>query len=196
MDDTAGCSVGADNVLGPRIHESCRAFDFTLLFEDGIFITLPAIAFPPAPTWTALFTDSQVQEVNIIEAGILQAGIPQALVRFIPCITNQLELGSPLTAILASSRLPRISCAKFCFANEFESHLRFARCDSSIECWSFIYSRRPAVHLPFKSTCRLSLWFGAVGIATTTNFVAHFLGNGTTGTVDGSLYFDRCVCYY
>ncbi|TWU72314.1 hypothetical protein ED733_000129 [Metarhizium rileyi] len=45
MDVAAACPVGADNVFGPRIEESCRSFDFTLLLEDGIFIALPACLF-------------------------------------------------------------------------------------------------------------------------------------------------------
>ncbi|KAJ5085131.1 hypothetical protein N7532_009902 [Penicillium argentinense] len=39
------CPVGSDNTLGPRISVPCRPFDFTLLFEDGFFILLPAFVF-------------------------------------------------------------------------------------------------------------------------------------------------------
>lgn len=45
MDVAAACPVGADNIFGPRVEESCRSFDFTLLLEDGIFIALPACLF-------------------------------------------------------------------------------------------------------------------------------------------------------
>lgn len=39
------CPLGSDKVFGPRIDASCRAFDFTLLFEDIFFACLPAAAF-------------------------------------------------------------------------------------------------------------------------------------------------------
>ncbi|KAJ5354982.1 uncharacterized protein N7496_012194 [Penicillium cataractarum] len=39
------CPLGSDNVLGPRILEECRPFDFTLLFEDAIFAVVPASTF-------------------------------------------------------------------------------------------------------------------------------------------------------
>lgn len=35
----------ADNRFGPRIDVECRAFDFTLLFEDIFFNCLPATIF-------------------------------------------------------------------------------------------------------------------------------------------------------
>ncbi|KAH8689094.1 putative multidrug resistance-associated protein [Talaromyces proteolyticus] len=39
------CPVGADSQLGPRVAFDCRAFDFTLLFEDIFFGALPAAVF-------------------------------------------------------------------------------------------------------------------------------------------------------
>ncbi|KAM4064465.1 ABC transporter [Hirsutella rhossiliensis] len=42
--DTA-CPSGADSEFGPRVHVACRAFDFTLLFQDAFFIALPAAVF-------------------------------------------------------------------------------------------------------------------------------------------------------
>ncbi|KJZ71681.1 hypothetical protein HIM_08919 [Hirsutella minnesotensis 3608] len=39
------CPSRADSELGPRVHVACRAFDFTLLFEDGFFTALPAAVF-------------------------------------------------------------------------------------------------------------------------------------------------------
>jgi hypothetical protein len=37
------CSVGIDNTFGPYAGRSCRGgFDFTLYFEEGILIILPA----------------------------------------------------------------------------------------------------------------------------------------------------------
>ncbi|CAG8907277.1 unnamed protein product [Penicillium egyptiacum] len=38
-------SLEADNRFGPRVSIDCRAFDFTLLFEDIFFISLPAAVF-------------------------------------------------------------------------------------------------------------------------------------------------------
>jgi hypothetical protein len=38
-------ALQADNRFGPRVSIDCRAFDFTLLFEDIFFISLPAAAF-------------------------------------------------------------------------------------------------------------------------------------------------------
>lgn len=40
-----GCRVNADDQFGPRVDLACRPFDFTLLFEDAFFITLPAALF-------------------------------------------------------------------------------------------------------------------------------------------------------
>lgn len=40
-----GCHQSADDEFGPRVAIDCRAFDFTLLFEDAIFVTLPAALF-------------------------------------------------------------------------------------------------------------------------------------------------------
>lgn len=45
MEADAGCPVDADNLFGPRVDPSCRLFDFTLLFEDAIFVALPASVF-------------------------------------------------------------------------------------------------------------------------------------------------------
>jgi ATP-binding cassette, subfamily C (CFTR/MRP), member 1 len=39
------CPPGSDNQFGPRVDIHCRAFDFTLLFEDAFFIILPAVLF-------------------------------------------------------------------------------------------------------------------------------------------------------
>lgn len=41
----AGCVAGSDDQFGPRVDTDCRGFDFTLLFEDGIFVLLPAAVF-------------------------------------------------------------------------------------------------------------------------------------------------------
>lgn len=38
-------SLQADNRFGPRVSIDCRAFDFTLLFEDIFFTSLPAAVF-------------------------------------------------------------------------------------------------------------------------------------------------------
>lgn len=38
-------SLEADNHFGPRVSINCRAFDFTLLFEDIFFTSLPAAVF-------------------------------------------------------------------------------------------------------------------------------------------------------
>ncbi|KAF2670115.1 multidrug resistance-associated protein [Microthyrium microscopicum] len=42
---TGSCAFGADSLFGPRVQTSCREFDFTLLFEDAIFIAVPAGMF-------------------------------------------------------------------------------------------------------------------------------------------------------
>jgi hypothetical protein len=42
---TMSCPAGSDNLLGPRVSPFCRAFDFTLLFEDALFAVLPASLF-------------------------------------------------------------------------------------------------------------------------------------------------------
>ncbi|KAK1700845.1 ABC transporter [Colletotrichum godetiae] len=36
------CLLGSDNQFGPRINYNCRNFDFTLLFEDAIFLMIPS----------------------------------------------------------------------------------------------------------------------------------------------------------
>ncbi|KAK1752303.1 canalicular multispecific organic anion transporter 1 [Echria macrotheca] len=36
------CPPAGDDQFGPRVDTACRAFDFTLLFEDAVFIALPA----------------------------------------------------------------------------------------------------------------------------------------------------------
>ncbi|KAK1622116.1 ABC transporter [Colletotrichum phormii] len=38
------CLLGSDNQFGPRIDYNCRNFDFTLLFEDAIFLIIPSVA--------------------------------------------------------------------------------------------------------------------------------------------------------
>ena len=40
-----GCSITHDDTFGPRVAIACRSFDFTLLFEDGFFVALPAAVF-------------------------------------------------------------------------------------------------------------------------------------------------------
>jgi hypothetical protein len=39
------CPLDADDQFGPRVNVICRAFDFTLQFEDGFFVALPAAVF-------------------------------------------------------------------------------------------------------------------------------------------------------
>jgi hypothetical protein len=49
--------MACDNVFGPRVDASCRAFDFTLFFEDVILACLPNAVFLlllPLP-WALLF---------------------------------------------------------------------------------------------------------------------------------------------
>ncbi|CCC10044.1 hypothetical protein SMACR_02623 [Sordaria macrospora] len=43
----ASCPSGleADKQFGPQVDAACREFDFTLLFEDGFFMLLPAVLF-------------------------------------------------------------------------------------------------------------------------------------------------------
>ncbi|KAH8682050.1 ABC transporter [Xylariales sp. PMI_506] len=41
----SNCSLGGDNLFGPQVDALCRAFDFTLLFEDIVLTCLPAAAF-------------------------------------------------------------------------------------------------------------------------------------------------------
>lgn len=38
-----GCLLGSDNQMGPRIPLHCRSFDFTLLFEDVVFVLIPSV---------------------------------------------------------------------------------------------------------------------------------------------------------
>lgn len=40
-----GCPGNADGQFGPRVDITCRSFDFTLLFEDIFFVSLPAILY-------------------------------------------------------------------------------------------------------------------------------------------------------
>lgn len=39
------CHQSADDEFGPRVAIACRAFDFALLFEDAVFVILPAALF-------------------------------------------------------------------------------------------------------------------------------------------------------
>ncbi|KAJ5929513.1 hypothetical protein N7454_006463 [Penicillium verhagenii] len=39
------CSPNSDNIFAVRVDSACRAFDFTLLFEDALFSLLPASLF-------------------------------------------------------------------------------------------------------------------------------------------------------
>ncbi|RAL16194.1 ABC transporter [Aspergillus homomorphus CBS 101889] len=41
----AGCTESSDAVFGPRVSLACRPFDFTLYFEDLMFVCLPAAIF-------------------------------------------------------------------------------------------------------------------------------------------------------
>ena len=64
----AGCPAGADNLFGPRIDPSCRSFDFTLLFEDAIFTTLPAAVFlllVPVQLWRISKTKIKVNSYTL-----------------------------------------------------------------------------------------------------------------------------------
>lgn len=42
---TLQCRAASDQQFGPRIDPACRPFDFTLFFEDTIFILLPSVLF-------------------------------------------------------------------------------------------------------------------------------------------------------
>lgn len=40
---TTGCAFADDNAFGPAIAKQCRAFDFTLLFEQAFLSLVPSI---------------------------------------------------------------------------------------------------------------------------------------------------------
>jgi hypothetical protein len=49
-----GCPPGSDWSFGPQVDPRCRPFDFTLLFEDIFFVTLPAallLILAPIQIW-------------------------------------------------------------------------------------------------------------------------------------------------
>ncbi|PCG93312.1 ABC transporter, integral membrane type 1 [Penicillium occitanis (nom. inval.)] len=45
MADTSLCPLGSDDTFGPRVNPNCRAFDFTILFQDAFFSVLPTSLF-------------------------------------------------------------------------------------------------------------------------------------------------------
>ncbi|PTB72853.1 P-loop containing nucleoside triphosphate hydrolase protein [Trichoderma longibrachiatum ATCC 18648] len=50
-----GCPPGSDWSFGPQVDPGCRPFDFTLLFEDIFFVTLPAallLILAPIQIWS------------------------------------------------------------------------------------------------------------------------------------------------
>ncbi|KAK2616711.1 hypothetical protein QQS21_000323 [Conoideocrella luteorostrata] len=52
--NTSTCLTGADDSFGPRVNVACRAFDFTIKFEDLILACLPSAVFLlllPLPIW-------------------------------------------------------------------------------------------------------------------------------------------------
>lgn len=66
-----GCRYSADNEFGPRVATACRDFDFTLLFEDAVFVALPAAVFLLLLPWRlpAVIVD------NANQNGILVRGL-------------------------------------------------------------------------------------------------------------------------
>jgi ATP-binding cassette subfamily C (CFTR/MRP) protein 1 len=42
---TLGCAFADDNSFGPSVAKQCRAFDFTLLFEQAFLSLIPSILF-------------------------------------------------------------------------------------------------------------------------------------------------------
>jgi len=38
-----GCAFADDNSVGPSVAKSCRAFDFTLLFEEAFLSLIPSV---------------------------------------------------------------------------------------------------------------------------------------------------------
>ncbi|EGZ74846.1 P-loop containing nucleoside triphosphate hydrolase protein [Neurospora tetrasperma FGSC 2509] len=49
--DACLSGLKADRQFGPRVNAACREFDFTLLFEDGFFMLLPAVLFLLSVPW-------------------------------------------------------------------------------------------------------------------------------------------------
>lgn len=49
--DACSSELKADRQFGPRVNAACREFDFTLLFEDGFFMLLPAVLFLLSVPW-------------------------------------------------------------------------------------------------------------------------------------------------
>ncbi|KAK4452862.1 hypothetical protein QBC34DRAFT_18634 [Podospora aff. communis PSN243] len=45
MVPSEACPSNSDGHFGPRVDSACRAFDFSLLFEDAFFVALPAALF-------------------------------------------------------------------------------------------------------------------------------------------------------
>lgn len=61
----AGCT-DADNSFGPSVQTSCRAFDFTLLFEQIFFCLVPAAAF----IFVALFRLRKLRQRQVTASGL------------------------------------------------------------------------------------------------------------------------------
>ncbi|TWU72156.1 hypothetical protein ED733_003640 [Metarhizium rileyi] len=82
------CIVGVDSSLGPRVDPACREFDFTLAFEDVVFVCVPAALFiVPALAQIALLWRKQ--------AGLqreLDKFVAVKLLAFIAALATQLAV--------------------------------------------------------------------------------------------------------
>lgn len=66
---TTACTGAADAVFGPRVSIACRAFDFTLYFEDVFFACLPAALFLllfPVELWLLRSEPRRVQRSALL----------------------------------------------------------------------------------------------------------------------------------
>ncbi|POR36613.1 Uncharacterized protein TPAR_03195 [Tolypocladium paradoxum] len=111
MDAAASCPSGADNQLGPRVDTSCRSFDFTLLFEDGFFVALPAALFLLLLPWRVYLLLKTPVKVDSYKLATWKLGLLALLFVFhlvylvlllqIPSLNTSLSLPSGVLAIVA-----------------------------------------------------------------------------------------------
>ena len=125
------CLPTSDQVFGPRVYTSCRAFDFTLLFGDVFFACLPNAVFLlllPLPITVLAKSPALCSVRSKLLLGKL-VGSALALDHHDPAVDNHIGELSRRSYYTSNSPNPKITEA--CSPNK-----RFTSCRCTGDCWN------------------------------------------------------------
>lgn len=169
------CPKHADNKFGPRVHVSCRSFDFTLLFEDTFFILLPAavlLVLLPLRLYTLRKARVQVHSYRLALCKQVCRNRSYSLCL---SLTRSQRIGTLCCAIRFARYLSRVPSEKPGAAQQPLGNLWRCSGHCCLGSCSLVISRRPTLNKTLG--CSGSLLLGNnCAVHTNTTFILAYFG--------------------